>query len=291
MDKRPANTWALQTVRRLWADFMAREPGTLRGEDPEQLHRMRVAHRRLRTAISSFAAVLPAELVATDPELRWIGDELGDVRDLDVQLEGMRETAQSLEAAAESIETLIAAVNRERELARQRMLEALVSKRFEGLVLRIARSLREQVSPDLTRGPGIDELAPRILAARYRNFRKSARGLTARSKPTEYHDARRKARRLRFATEFVEEIYGEPAESLIEAVTELQDLFGEHQDCYAAMDLRKRICKSLPSSALSLAKELDERDLERAAVLRKSAPDAVKKVRKRWKALRKAMRG
>jgi CHAD domain-containing protein len=291
MDKRPANVWALQTVRRLWADFMAREPGALRGEDPEQLHRMRVAHRRLRTAIGSFAEVLPVDLTAADSELQWIGDELGDVRDLDVQLEAMRTTATGLEASPESIEGLLAAVNVQREQARKRMLEALVSKRFEALVLRIARSLRDQVTAGSAGGPlTIGELAPVMLEDRYRRFRKAARHLTPKSPPIDYHNARRKARRLRFATEFVEEIYGEPAEELIDAVTDLQDLFGDHQDCYAAIELRRSVCKSLSEPALTLARELDEQDLVRAALLRRGGPDAVRRVEKRWKALKKAMK-
>jgi CHAD domain-containing protein len=291
MDKRPANVWALQTVRRLWADFMAREPGALRGEDPEQLHRMRVAHRRLRTAIGSFAEVLPVDLTAADSELQWIGDELGDVRDLDVQLEAMRTTATGLEASPESIEALLAAVNVQREHARKRMLEALVSKRFEALVLRIARSLREHVTAGNAGGAlTIGELAPVMLEERFRRFRKAARHLTPKSPPIDYHNARRKARRLRFATEFVEEIYGEPAEELIDAVTDLQDLFGDHQDCYAAIELRRSVCKSLSEPALSLARELDEQDLVRAALLRKGGPDAVRRVEKRWKALKKAMK-
>jgi len=290
MDQRPANTWALQTVRRLWADFMAREPGTLRGEDPEQLHRMRVAHRRLRTAIGSFATVLPVELVAADDELRWIGQELGAVRDLDVQMEAMRDTASSLEASPETIGTLLAAVNQERQHARQRMLEALVSKRFEGLVLRIARSLREQVTATSAgNSPTIGELAPAILADRYRRFRKAARALRPKSPPLAYHNARRRARRLRFATEFVEDIYGKSAAELIEAATDLQDVFGDHQDCYAAIELRARVCSSLEEPALALAAELDARALERAAGLRRAAPDAIKKVTKRWLALKKAM--
>ncbi len=290
-DTRPARVWALQTVRRLWADFMAREPGTLRGEDPEQLHRMRVAHRRLRTAISSFAEVLPESLVSAEPELRWIGGELGYVRDLDVQLEAMTETASHLDASLESIETLLAAVNGERGEARRHMLEALTSSRFEGLVLQIARTLREQVTAEDAAGePTIGEVAPRMLEERYGAFRKAARKITAKSMPTELHKARRRARRLRFATEFVEEIYGEPAEDLIDATTALQDVFGTHQDCYAAVELRRRVCKSLSEPALTLAAELDEQDLKLAKSLRKSAPDAVKRVQKRWKALEKAMK-
>jgi CHAD domain-containing protein len=287
MDARPANAFALQTVRRLLADFMAREPGTLRGEDPEQLHRMRVAHRRLRTALSSFAPVLPAELVATDTELRWIGRQLGEVRDLDVQLEAMTKTGRSLEAPSEAVDALLTAVSRQRDQARRRMLEALVSKRFEALVLRIARTLREQVAVDAGSGPTIGDLAPAMLAARYRRFRRGARRLTPKSTPAALHETRRRARRLRFTTEFVADVYGEPAEELIEAVTELQDLFGEHQDCYAAIELRRRVGAALTVEARELGRELDDRDLKRAAGLRRAAPDAVKRVRRRWQALRR----
>ena len=290
MDARPANAWALQTVRRLWADFMAREPGALRGEDPEQLHHMRVAHRRLRTAIGSFRPVLPADLSAADAELRWIGKELGYVRDLDVQLEAMRATAATLEATPESIEALVAAVNDERNQARKGMLESLVSKRFEALVLRIARTLREQVPADGSAGgPNIGEYAPIMLKDRHREFRKAAERLRSKSPALDYHDTRRRARRLRFTTEFVEEIFGEPAEELIAALTELQDLFGAHQDYYAAIELRRRVSKGLPESSLSLAKDLDAHDLERAAELRKDAPEALKRVEKRWKTLKKSM--
>jgi CHAD domain-containing protein len=289
-DNRTARVWALQTVRRLWADFMIREPGTLRGEDPEQLHRMRVAHRRLRTAISSLADVLPGQLVTAGPELKWIGGELGLVRDLDVQMESMREAAGRLDASPESIDALLAAVDDQREQARQRMLHSLTSSRFERLVLQVARTLREQaVAPGTIGEPTISKRAPRVLEERYRKFRKAARNVTPKSSPQELHKARRRARKLRFATEFVEELYGEPAEDLIDAATELQDLFGEHQDCYAAIELRRRVLKSLPKLASELAHELDEHDREHAASLRKSAPSVVKHVKKRWKSLQKAM--
>jgi CHAD domain-containing protein len=289
--RHPANTWALQIARRLWADFMAREPGTLRGEDVEQLHRMRVAHRRLRTALGSFAPVLPPDLVAADDELQWIGRSLGEVRDLDVQLEAMSAAGVSLDAPPNAMNALIEAVASQRDQARNVMLEALTSDRFERLVLQIARSLRPQVTPEQEgRSATVEALAPPMLKERYRQFRKAARRLRLKSPPAEYHQARRRARRLRFSAEFVEEIYGVPASELIEAVTELQDLFGAHQDCYAAIALRRRVSSSLPEQAVGAAAALDARDLERAAQLRKSAPDAIRRVRKRWKALEKAMK-
>src|SRR5262249_6626661 len=63
------------------------DPGTRIGEDTEALHDMRVATRRLRAAVRIFAAGIPAPLQSTlSRELRWLGELLGHVRDLDVQL-------------------------------------------------------------------------------------------------------------------------------------------------------------------------------------------------------------
>ena len=135
----------------------------------------------------------------------------------------------SLGAPPDAMNALIEAAASQRDEARNVMLEALTSARFERLVLQIARSLRPQVTPEEeSRSISVEALAPLMLEERYRRFRKSARRLRQKSSPAEYHKARRRARRLRFSAEFVEEIYGEPATDLIEAVTELQDLFGEH---------------------------------------------------------------
>src|SRR5687768_14557855 len=65
--------------------LQANEEGTLAGEDPEFLHQMRVALRRLRSAISAFSGVLPPK--AREPvskELKWVGRALGPARDWDV---------------------------------------------------------------------------------------------------------------------------------------------------------------------------------------------------------------
>ena len=63
-------------------------PGARQGRDPEELHDLRVAVRRTRSAISEFRKVFPAErLDHFRSELRWLGEITGPVRDLDVYLE------------------------------------------------------------------------------------------------------------------------------------------------------------------------------------------------------------
>ena len=86
---------AYAVLRRQLAVLRAKEPGTRLGEDPEELHDMRVATRRLRAALDLFVEVLPVRAGVFRTELGWMAAALGTVRDLDVQLEaldGMSET-------------------------------------------------------------------------------------------------------------------------------------------------------------------------------------------------------
>jgi triphosphatase len=84
-----AAAFAYAWLRRHWAAFVQHEPGTRLGEDVEALHQMRVATRRLRATIALFREVLPAQFGALRDELQWVGHELGAVRDVDVQIEGL----------------------------------------------------------------------------------------------------------------------------------------------------------------------------------------------------------
>ena len=77
---------AFAVLRKALGSFLVHEPGTRLGDDPEELHDMRVATRRMRAAMEAFADVLPVRAVALRRELGWVADALGEVRDLDVQL-------------------------------------------------------------------------------------------------------------------------------------------------------------------------------------------------------------
>ena len=72
----------------IWASLahlQANERGMLEGADPEYLHQMRVALRRLRSAFSVFAPLFPAETIAPiAAELKWLAASLGPARDWDV---------------------------------------------------------------------------------------------------------------------------------------------------------------------------------------------------------------
>jgi inorganic triphosphatase YgiF len=70
------------------ARIVAHDAGVRLGQDPEQVHQFRVGARRLRSDLRTFAPLLDAawmDFLRT--ELRWLGTEVGVVRDCDVLAE------------------------------------------------------------------------------------------------------------------------------------------------------------------------------------------------------------
>jgi triphosphatase len=126
--------------------MLAHEPGVRLGEDPEELHDMRVATRRLRAALKLYAEALPKRAERFEKDLHWAADALGDVRDLDVHLERLAEEAL-VDGNEEFFEKAITALKERRIEARRRMLEVLNSDRYERLVSGFSGMLRRGRSP------------------------------------------------------------------------------------------------------------------------------------------------
>jgi len=82
---------------RQYEQILAHDPGTRLGDDPEDLHDLRVAVRRLRAILKIAAPPLDREWAESlRGELDWLGTALGPVRDLDVMLEYVRAQEASL---------------------------------------------------------------------------------------------------------------------------------------------------------------------------------------------------
>src|SRR3712207_2014084 len=98
---------AFAILRRHFAEMLAHEPGVRLGEDPEDLHDMRVATRRLRAALKLYADALPKRAERYESDLRWVAGALGEVRDLDVHLELLsREASRNGEVPEEVLALL-----------------------------------------------------------------------------------------------------------------------------------------------------------------------------------------
>ena len=209
---------AFAVMRRQLGVLRDKEPGTRLGEDPEELHDMRVATRRLRAALSLFAAVLPARAQALREELGWMGRLLGAVRDLDVQQEGLAEMAHASAGWAsvtpgapelDPLGELSALLEREWKAARADMLNGLDSVRWErlcrGLVAMAQQGpARRSVA---SRAPAVVGL-PDLVLARHDAVAKAAKRARRTGEVTDFHRLRIRSKRLRYALEFGSEVYG-----------------------------------------------------------------------------------
>lgn len=227
---------AFRVLRRQFAIFLAHEPGTRIGEDSEGLHDMRVTARRMRAAIKIFEDYLPVRARKFRDELKWVAGALGEVRDLDVQLERLEGWASGAAPEdREALRSLRAVLEERRAKKRKAMLRTLNSRRYANLV--------ESFGDFLKRGPSrkarnarrpILEAAPDLVRKPYRKVRKLGDPITEEASGEQYHELRKKGKRLRYALEFLLDIYGESAGDLIKALKTLQDVLGDHQDAEVA---------------------------------------------------------
>jgi triphosphatase len=283
---------AFAVLRRHFAVMLANEPGVRLGEDPEDLHDMRVATRRLRATLKLYSDALPKRAERYERDLRYVANALGEVRDLDVHLERL---AGEASRDGEILQEVIAVLKENRVGARRNMLQTLDSDRYERFVSSFSGTLRRGRSPAPTRP--ILEAAPELVRRRYRKVRRAADRLAGDSSPEEFHDLRKKGRRLRYALEPLQGIYGKPAEKMIKLLKEIQDDLGEHQDFVVAMELMEELGSDgdLPPRTVFSMGSMAGRYTRDAAKMREdflgSKPLRALRRGSPWKKLRKEMKG
>jgi len=284
-----AAKYAYGWLREQWAAFLRHAPGTRIGEDIEALHQMRVATRRLRASIRVFESVLPPTFEGYRSELQWVGHELGAVRDLDVQIEGLERlrAASSWDDAA-ALRPLIKVIERERRTERERLVELLDSDRYDRFVQSFSSALREGPPPK-TESPEIHRYAEPILARRFRRLRTDGKRLTDASPAVEYHELRIRGKRLRYSLEVFGELYGRPAERATAALKALQDMLGDHQDAEVGIERLHAIIRAhgreLPPETLVAVGQLIERYRQQEGALRADFPRDFERVLDRWRPL------
>jgi hypothetical protein len=115
--------------------------------------------------------------------------------------------------------------------------------------------------------------------------------LRAKSPMEAYHQVRRRAKQLRYATECGAALFGTPADELLKALRRLQDRLGAQQDAYMAQHRLAALAadptSGLPPATLFLMGRLAENHVRRTADAHRILSRSWRKVRgKRWKALR-----
>jgi CHAD domain-containing protein len=245
------------------------DPGTRLGGDPESLHDMRVAVRRLRALLRAGGKLVATDTDELDARLKELGRVLGGVRDLDVLIERLEDEAAGLgREDAERARPLLAVLRKERSRGRRRMLAFLRSDEYQALLDDAARTIEELESSGS--GASLGRLADKA----FKKTRKAVRELPDDPADEELHAVRKKGKRARYAAELAGRT------KFVKRAKKLQDVLGEHQDAVvAAGRLRELAGAAEPEQALA-AGRLVERETDRRTEAREEWPKAWKKLRK-----------
>ncbi|HSZ09459.1 MAG TPA: CHAD domain-containing protein [Steroidobacteraceae bacterium] len=283
---------AMANLRRYLAAWQLHEPGARLGDDPEELHDLRVAGRRLDAILRQFQSVLPPVLLSTRATLKTVLRALGCARDLDVALDELQDFSRKLPKSDRvGMEPLKEHLLSERGRARAQMLSVLDS-------IWVQKNLQEFASLLTAPGAALEassaglalRASPGLIRRRFRKLRKRADLLRVDSSTEECHEVRGQVKKLRYVLEAVADLYGESAGDLIRALRRWQENLGLQQDAAVAMRRLNTLAgakpKDMPAETLFLMGRLAERHLGAARRARKRSATGYRKVRQKWKKLR-----
>jgi CHAD domain-containing protein len=228
MEKMPAIEDLRSQLERQLGAIEANEAGMREGTDPEPLHRFRVAIRRSRALIRASRPLIRDQLAVLDRELRWLGRASGPVRDLDVLIDHLSDVVEDLDPDQAGGWTIVAALERERLQQRDVLLKAIDSERYRELLARF-----QEMLPELRAADGDVRLA-RLARKELDRLRRAYEALGADPADDELHAVRIRAKHARYAAELAARSEGRPLAALADAIRDLQDLIGAHQDAVVA---------------------------------------------------------
>ncbi|PJI39620.1 CHAD domain-containing protein [Ferrovibrio sp.] len=236
--------------RHCLAQFDANLLPVLRDRDIEGVHQMRVALRRLRSAIGLFSPMLDdGALAPLLDDLRWLGAPLGRKRDLDVFLSETLAPLRRLPDPPKRLQHLATILEDRRVSAQEALDSALNAPRLAALRLGLNRFLVAVESND----PAV--LADAVLAAApaagfatdlLRRRRRKVKLLGSRHAELDVpalHDLRIRAKKLRYAAEFFRPLFRhrkgqkKSPRRFIDALAHLQDCLGMLNDADVGLRL------------------------------------------------------
>ncbi|MGW2558874.1 CYTH and CHAD domain-containing protein [Streptomyces sp. NPDC001514] len=235
-----AGEFVLAYLREQRDAIVALDPA-VRRDLPDAVHQMRVATRRMRSAFKTYRKIVDRQV--TDPlgdELKWLAGELGAARDQEVLAERLRGRVDGLPGTL-----VLGPVRRRLKIwgiarrsdARRRSVAVLDTKRYLALLDALDAFLDE---PPLLKAaaakPG-DALPKAVLKDYGRLATRVAHALglpAGHDRDLAMHDARKAAKRARYAAEAATPALGKPAKKLAKRMKAVQTVLGDHQDSVVA---------------------------------------------------------
>jgi CHAD domain-containing protein len=260
--------------------MLEHEAGSRSGEDIEDVHQMRVATRRMRSALRIFAPYFKGKAFRTfRARLKKVADALGAVRDLDVLIDDLTKYEKKNGASLQAAVALLAEQRTEARTALQRALDRRDYNRFVvqfGEFLTTPGASARAVDTDAIAPNRVRHILPTLIYEHLGVVRAYDAAVTEGDAET-LHALRIEFKRLRYLTHFFEEVLGSSAPDFLKDLKAIQDHLGRMQDIQVATDRLEDLMSGLSDEdAAALTAYLDAINAE-SDVLRAKFPEVWKK--------------
>ena len=205
---------ALQNIGRVCISHLLRNEPAVLASQPDGIHQMRVAARRLRAALSALKPMIPAAQYqwALD-ELKWLAGTLGPARNWDVFAANLLEPVERALSVEKDLKRLAEATEQRRRMAHERAGAAVGSSRYTATMLSLARWIEARGWRDQPASAQaallfatIGDVAPGLIERCWRRTRKRSRQFGELSLE-QRHKLRISLKKLRYTIEFLKDLF------------------------------------------------------------------------------------
>ncbi|MBD2258661.1 CHAD domain-containing protein [Pseudanabaena sp. FACHB-2040] len=254
-----------------------REDAVLADTDPEELHQMRVAMRRLRTALQVFQPGITIPKAGKEPRVADVARQLGELRDLDVIEETLRQRflPELPQAEQTALETAFTALARRRVRVFKQVKQLLEGEKYRQLkkglkgwlkqpdldaiaALPAATAMPDLVLPLVSRlwlHPGwligtteTLEIDTQLDPAAVDEL------IDQNSEPL--HSLRKQIKRVRYQLKLIEDLYGDALTAELDNLEAMQETLGQLQDSMILADFLEEAIPDARNQIPSLFSQL-----------------------------------
>lgn len=282
-DPKTFGDWAYLAIEKHSRKTLKHETDVLKDRDPEALHQMRVGMRRLRTAVTGFAPALCLPKAAQEKKIAKIARRLGELRDLDVLQETLKNqylpTLPSSEQDA--CKKVLSTLEKQRKKTLEQVQSTLKDQDYQKLKQAFKDWLEQPTYKELAEIP-IHSILPDLLLPLISQFFLHPAwliGVTLESGTISIpsplnselvvqllsthgdslHSLRKQAKRVRYQMELFTDFYGYAYQDYLKNIQDIQSILGQIQDSFVLAEfLTNTLGLDITVQLPTLAKQLTE---------------------------------
>lgn len=206
--------------------------------DPEGVHSMRVASRRLRSALRDFTPYLRKRgLTSVQKRLRNLAGTLGEVRDHDVALIALEELEKRAPAnVSPTLKQFIDARKEQREQSREQLKAVLDTTQLDQLQSDFVAAVDGATATDGAKAQSAPQItylkmSRAVILDRLKELEKLSADVFKPFEVETLHDMRIAAKRLRYAVELFQSCWGRSISTYAKRAARVQTALGDLHDC------------------------------------------------------------